>query len=109
MNPIISSLFRLPVRRVEVLKKVKKNLEKKNYQGLCHALMDVFCDYNLNTGFDLAELFPGYTWMNAIKFGATKDYMPYWWEKYNWKTGRIDFLNWLIEQYKDDKTNLRKL
>lgn len=108
MNPIISNLFRLPVRRVEVLKKLKKNLKKNNYQGLCLALLDACHDYNLNYS-DIIELFPGYTFANAIAFGATEHYMPYWWEKYNWKTGRIDFLNWLIEQYKDDKTDLRKL
>ena len=56
----------------------------------------------------LTVYFPKFRREVAFKFGANKS-NDWWWEYDVWDTGRMDFLDWLIDQYKDDKTNLRKL
>lgn len=33
---------------------------------------------------------------------------PYWWPPDDWEGSRMDFLNWLIDQYEFDTTDLRK-
>ena len=104
MIPFISNLFNLPVTRKEVLKRAKK------YQitGLCHAIIFSLNDYGIYT--DHIIVFPLFDRENAKPFKAdTYHFGNYWWEKGVWNTGRMDFLNWLIEQYENDKTNLRKL
>lgn len=44
----------------------------------------------------------------VVCFGAERN-GGYWWHPSDWQGGRMDFLNWLIEEYKDDKTDLRTL
>lgn len=99
-----------PITRVEVLRRVKS---LKTSKGLCEGLL-----YVMGQEFDLdisiSTAFPLFTNENARKFGAKPieefiSRIEYWWEMGNWNTGREDFLDWLIEQYKDDTTNLRKL
>ena len=98
------------VTRVEVLRRVKS---LKTGKGLCGGLL-----YVMGQEFDLdisiSTAFPLFTNENARKFGAkpVEEFMSrieYWWKRGKWNTGREDFLDWLIEQYKDDTTNLRKL
>ena len=99
-----------PVTRGEVLRRVKS---LKTGKGLCEGLL-----YVMGQEFDLdisiSTAFPLFTNENARKFGAkpVEEFMSryeYWWKMEEWNTGREDFLDWLIEQYKDDTTNLRKL
>lgn len=113
MKQFISNLFRLPVTRVEILTYAKRLAEKHpdRYLGLCLLIQDSLRFYGITTQCYTTEeryYFPLYTRQNAFCFGATKD-TAYWWHPCQWNTGRMDFLDWLIEQYKDDKTNLRKL
>jgi hypothetical protein len=103
MIPFISNLFNLPVTRKEVLKRAKKI--KKS--GLCYTIRDALHKYNIYSR-NPEIYFPKFERKNALQFGADKFY-EWWWIPYVWDTGRMDFLDWLIEQYKDDKTNLRKL
>jgi hypothetical protein len=105
MIPFISNLLERPVTRKEVLERVKKI----KIRGLCHSISYVLNEYNiLNDLHFLYIWFPKFVKENALQFGADK-YSDWWWKCDVWDTGRMDFLNWLIEQYKDDKTDLRKL
>lgn len=104
MIPFISNLFNLPVTRKEVLKRAKK-LKRA---GLCFSIDRALIDYEIYSNHLLITYFPKFKREEALKFGANKS-DAWWWEHDVWDTGRMDFLNWLIDQYKDDKTDLRKL
>ena len=99
-----------PVTRVEVLRYVKSH---KIGKGLCGNLLFVMKN-EFSLDLPISITFPLFTNENAQKFGAKpvfryNTYSEYWWSMGEWNTGREDFLDWLIEQYKDDTTNLRKL
>ena len=107
MIPFISRLFNIPVTRKEVLKRAKK-LKRA---GLCFSIEEALRNYGVYTGIFrpcLVKYFPKFSKEEALNFGAEKE-DSWWWECSVWNTGRMDFLNWLIDQYKDDKTNLRKI
>lgn len=102
MIPFISNLFNLPVTRKEVLKRAKRY----KGPGLCYTIGKAFEDYNIIV-FNISLVLPLFNKNNTKQFGGSLG--GYWWDWGVWNTGRMAFLNWLIEQYKDDKTNLRKL
>lgn len=106
MIPFISNLFNLPVTRKEVLKRAKK----LKGDGLCFSIDEALRDYGiyLSNALLMTKCFPKFRREEALKFGANKS-DGWWWEHDVWDTGRMDFLNWLIDQYKDDKTNIRKM
>ena len=108
MIPFISNLFNLTVTRKEVLERAKKY---KNY-GLCYAINRALIYYKLtfSTDYDIIKsIFPLFKIDNAYRIAKANPFKDYWWPKGEWNTGRMDFLNWLIEQYKNDKTDLRKV
>ena len=101
MLKFIKKFFSKPtVTRVDVLKKAKEHQEF----GLCYAIQEALDDYDIIIRPEY--IFSLFTRENALKFGADKD-CPYWWDPGVWNTGRMDFLNWLIEQYKNNKTDLK--
>ena len=107
MIQFINNLFRCPLTRKEVLKRAKKY---KDY-GLCYAIFRAFLHYGITIDghySTIRNIFPLFEVENATQFKVHFD-RDYWWNKGVWNTGRSDFLDWLIEQYKDDKTDLRKL
>lgn len=93
------------VYRKDILEYALKH--KHNTKGVCFALWDSLSHYgivnNINLYLPLANL------NNAKRFGAKLRNDGYWWPKGEWNTGRFDFLKWLLEQYKNDKTNLKCL
>lgn len=99
----LSRIFRLPVSRRAILRRVVK-LYKGKTDGLREALEWSLIDYGIYLL--AADVFSEFlTRENAKGFGGT---LPgFWWPKKDWTSGRSEFLDWLIEQYKDDKTNLR--
>lgn len=111
MNTIkifIKNLFKLPVTRVDVLKRAR---DYKWIGGLCIAIDYALMDFNIPTKpRDIISklYFPEFNRKSALVFGADP-YSVFWWEMHNWSTGRKEYLNYLINCYKDDKTNLRKL
>lgn len=105
---ILSNIFNLPVTRKQVLERAKSHEDKA---GLCRAISESLLDYNIYSP-RLREMFPKFRYEEAITFGTEgKEYVSrlgYWWPPHEWNGGRMMFLNWLITEYKDDKTNLRK-
>jgi hypothetical protein len=98
------------ITRLDVLKKAKGlyvNGICRDYSGLCKVLRYsiAFFGHYIPT-IVMHRYLPLFTFENAKKFGANGDKRWYWWKPYEWDTGRLDFLNWLIEQYRDDDTNL---
>ena len=105
MIPFISRLLHLPVTRKEVLKRAKK-LKRA---GLCFSIDEALRDYGIDLSYAfVVKYFPKFRREMAFKFGGRKNSL-WWWLPYHWDTGRMDFLNWLIKDYEDDKTNLRKM
>ena len=104
MIPFISRLLHLPVTRKEVLKRAKK-LKRA---GLCFSIDRALIDYGIYLNVSYHSLFPKFRREEALNFGGRKDSLG-WWEYDVWDTGRMDFLDWLIKEYEDDKTNLRKM
>ena len=74
---------------------------------ICDSIYAALDDYSIPRT-SLHVYFPKFIRQNALNFVGSKNSL-WWWEYDVWDTGRMDFLNWLIGQYKDDKTNLRKL
>lgn len=101
----VKNFLHLPVTRVEVLEHAKELQGTHQYPGLCALLNDALEYYDIWS--PASTIFPKFKEDYAKHFGAS--YRGYWWERFNWGTGRLDFLNWLINEYKDDKTNIRKL
>lgn len=86
---------------------------KENYGGLCITIRYALEHYGICVPCMIKTMFPLFTNDNASSlFNATyceNLYSCYWWSEGIWDTGRLDFLKWLLEQYKDDKTNLKEL
>lgn len=100
---------------LEYVLKHHKYIFGGNHSGLCISILNALNHYNITTSFKKLEvIFPlfDYSYANTL-FGAISHhgdpFMTYWWPKGEWNSGRLDFLKWLIEQYKDDKTNLKEL
>ena len=99
----LSRIFRLPVSRKTVLNRAVR-LYKGKTDGLCEALEWSLIDYGIYL--QAKDAFSEFlTQENAKGFGGV--YPGFWWPRKDWTSGRSKFLDWLIEQYKDDKTNLR--
>jgi hypothetical protein len=76
--------------------------------GLCSLLHGALQNYGICC--EPNEVFPLFTNRNARLFGAKfTTSCDYWWPKDDWETGRLQFLDWLIEQYKNDPTDLTTL
>ena len=109
----IKRIFRLPVTRYDILKCAKKRAIKypETYGGICNIITDTLLfDFGLSIECFLKDYFPKFTYENALKFGAIPEHEHmYWWKYKDWKGDRMKFLNWLIQEYKDDKTDLREL
>jgi len=102
-------LFRLPVRRESVLTLTKKIRTEQSNIGLCSAISSALASYGIWRDRTLEEYFPEFTFENArekFKADGTKEF--FWWINYD-DPNRMEFLDWLIKQYKNDNTNLRKL
>lgn len=91
------------VYRKDVLEYALKHNHNK---GVCRALWDSLSHYNL--GSYINGYLPLANFNNAKKFNARLRYDGYWWSLGDWKN-RTKYLKWLIEQYKNDKTNLKEL
>lgn len=116
-----------PVRRIDVLERVKLRViawgDFPLQAGLCPLLCSALHAYGLIEDdmdstprmYELRRFFPLYTLDNAVKFGALREEYAsnptFWWPPFIWNSqgGRMRFFNWLIEQYKDDETNLRTI
>ena len=104
--------FGLPIYRVDVLVYVLNKNIKSNHpaKGLCYALSSALdC---VKDNMSVQEIFPLFSPKTAEQFGAcvpTSSYRNYWWPEEDWKGSRKDYLLWLIDQYKDNKENIKKL
>jgi hypothetical protein len=113
------SIVHLPIYRKDVLIWVKYYYANEDCRGLCsaifHSVSDLMHVYN-GTHCFIPLLSPGVAKIFHKEHGVDTSitqytYGHFWWKPYSWKLngGRLGFLNWMIEKYKDDKTNLRKL
>lgn len=85
---------------------LKYALKHNHDQGVCCAIWRSLEHYNLALSIDW--YLPLANFDNAKRFKANRNYGAYWWPLSDW-TNRIEYLQWLFNQYKDDKTNLKKL
>lgn len=115
----IKSLIGLPIYPIDILLWIKFYYANEDCGGLCEAIEDSIIDlihmYNRPQHFipllnpKVAEEFQKNH--NVDTGDSCYKFDSYWWEPCVWELngGRLGFLNWMIEKYKDDKTNLRKL
>lgn len=103
---ILKRLHLLPVYPIDLLIKAKKSY-LWNY-GLCHAIRMSARFFNFNYADDDYHQYIKKFDIEIAKqkFEATVGY--YWWKPGVWDTGRLDFLNFLIEENKNNKIDLRK-
>jgi hypothetical protein len=101
------------ITRLQILQEVKDNHE--NLSNLCYGITETailtaisVVNYygGVTKGFSIIAnaLIPKFTFENAEKFGA-KD-KAFWWKPFEWNTGRMNFLNWLINEYNDDTEDI---
>lgn len=108
LKRIVKNFLHLPVTRVEVLKHAKELQDTHQYPGLCWLLNDALSHYEIWPF--LSTIFPKFHVKYARQFGAYADAeYGYWWDRDAWDTGRLEYLDWLINEYKDDETNIRRL
>ena len=91
------------VYRKDILKYALKHNHKL---GVCLALWRGLLHYGLDIS--ISKYVPLANLDNAKNFEAKIRLDRYWWPLGDW-TNRIKYLKWLLEQYKDDKTNLKEL
>ena len=104
---LIKAIFNLPVYRKDVLERTK--IFHNNYYGLCEGLRENLSYFNIPYihYVNICVYIPKFK--TNVEFFNGNSLSDYWWRSKDWTTGRLDYLNWLIDVYKDDKTNLRKL
>lgn len=111
---LLNNLFKLPVKRNTILNEVRNHLlinQDKPCRGTCVLIMQMLLEHDIDTiaNKELIEYFPDFTYENAsTQFGAKSDTDNFWWPRNDYKS-RIKFLDWLIEHYKNDRTNLREI
>lgn len=54
------------------------------------------------------QILPKFTYTNAQQFNGNFYYRSYWFPLGDWKK-RKEFIRWMMNEYKDDKTDLRQL
>lgn len=105
MKPL-KVIFNRPIYRKDILKYASKHYCIDD--GMCAALRHALGTYEIYVS--SREIFSKYFNLTTAitKFFAT-GYGGYWWsnDKYGWYYRKLYF-KWLIEQYKDDKEDLRK-
>lgn len=104
-------VFKKPIYRVDVLNAVKYNYQDCQYAGICESIAEFMNRYAPNVIYTIAKkIFPKLNFENAKRFNTSvkiRNLYGYYWSKYDWKHGRMQFLNWLISEYKNDKEDLR--
>ena len=103
-----------PIYRIQVLEWAKKDFMLNKYPtGLCKSIADALeyfnlCERNSLLIHKIPFFFPLFNFQNAKKLNnADGDEYGYWWKTLG-KESRIKFIEWLIEQYKDDKEDLNE-
>ena len=95
----------LPVYRRDILDYVK--VHHRDYNSVCEGLDDAGGRvFRIPNYMDSFFLVPEHRKRNANNFGARLAMSGYWWPPKVWDTGRMAYLDWLIEIFKDDNTNL---
>lgn len=87
-------------------KDILKYALKHHKAGVCATLWNSLWHYNIPA--NMHVYLPLANLDNAKNFKAESRQDGYWWPLNDW-TNRIKYLKWLLEQYKDDKTNLKEL
>jgi len=77
--------------------------------GVCYALWRSLEHYDIYENIGMIGMYlPLANLHNAKNFKAESIQDGYWWPLGDW-SNRTKYLKWLLEQYKDDKTNLKEL
>ena len=72
--------------------------------SICGAMSLIGCPCGMN---EIPKWFPLFTFENARKFGAG-NVDGFWWELGDWDGQRMEFLKWLRNEYRKDKTKIQK-
>ena len=111
----IKSLLKLPMYPIDILRWTRYRYV--GYPGLCCSMISCASEL-LGSSYSkkIEEAISAFTYENAMAFRKAhndtteilRDY--YWWPMWEWKKdGRLGFLNWMIEEMKSDKTDLREI
>lgn len=103
---ILKILHILPVYPIDLLIKAKRSYLWCS--GLCSAINLSASFFNLHGAKTCTQHIEKFDRNIAIQ-NFNGEYKSYWWEEGNWNTGRLDFLDFLIEENKHNKTDLRKV
>ena len=99
------------MKRIDILKEAHKLLRDRRECGICIAILRVSRSIPLKDVYikDPLDLFFSYfTFENAKRFGASRNFDGYWWpiKSYGLFSGRRRFMRWLMKQYKNDKEEI---
>lgn len=93
----------LPIYPIDILMEIKNN--HSDARSLCHGITLAELNFNIYREFTVHHIKKFDRNIAIHNFGGEKKW--YWWEPGIWHTGRLDFLNFLIEENKDNKIDLR--
>lgn len=107
----LKNKFNRPIYRKDIIDVALQDWNGMHRFGLCNALAQAMSKFDMPYvgGSGTKMFFPLFTRANAVRFGARPEFSMYWWPEGDWNTGRIEFLEWMKKQYKNDKTDLRKI
>ena len=91
------------MKTVDILRKAKEIYESGRYSGMCACIYDAIDEHITSNEFKefVKQNIPLFCYTVAVKkFEATGNGNTYWWNKITRKS-RLDYFDWLIEQYKD--------
>jgi len=101
--------IKLKRHRLEILEETKYICFE--YSGLCSAIHGAMLDVCGVDCINIVDVFPLFTIQNAMQFDALNRSSNtsvgryyFWWPRDDWSPdgGRMQFLDWLIEQYKEN-------
>ena len=99
--------FNKPIYRVDILRAIKYDYRNCRSYGICCSIINIGTCYKLKI--PLTQVFPKLHYTYAIPFCNDDDYdNGYWWTRNNWIGGRMQFLDWLIKEYKNDKETIKR-
>lgn len=108
-------LFNLPVYRYDLLRYA---LHHDHRLGICNAVRGALVRAGLDEeisdvddngiSIQYPHILPKFTYTNAQQFNGGFYHRAYWFPLGDWKK-RKEFIRWMMNEYKDDKTDLKKL
>ena len=100
----------LPIYRKDILRYACENSPRR-YNDIVWAIKDSLRYFELDYSYyylTVYDILPEFG-KNIGEFVGFDTNLPKWWDSYEWTTSMENYFKWLIEYYRYDKTDVRKI